>query len=181
MLIRQKVVPGTPWFQKTTSITISNSRMDFIGNKVGNANNTNTGAGQPDKSIIWNAPELKAKTVSNAILMHTQLKWDAFNVTKVKQQDGNWHHEMRSIKGIKEELNEYLSQKNPSIIALQKTWLTKKSNRWYIPGYTCAEGKSSIKKEGMGLLIEVRSNYKLGITELKNSTQWMASKEYGAF
>ncbi|PVZ97139.1 hypothetical protein BB558_006917 [Smittium angustum] len=56
-------IPGTPWFQKTTSITIFNSRMNFAGNKVGNANNTNTGAGLSDKLIIWNAPELKAKKI----------------------------------------------------------------------------------------------------------------------
>ncbi|PVU84716.1 hypothetical protein BB559_007441, partial [Furculomyces boomerangus] len=165
------IFPGTPWFQKTTSITTSDSRTDFIGRNVGN---NNTGAGRSDKLIICNAPKLKAKTVINAILMRTQLRWSAFKKelrTRTKSENI----------GIKEELNEYLCQKKPSILALQETWLTKKTSRWCIPGYICIEDKSSLTKEGTGLLIGVKSSSCLKISELRDNTQWMAAKVYGAF
>ncbi|PWA00309.1 hypothetical protein BB558_003639 [Smittium angustum] len=130
------------------------TEIDSTGNNVGN---TNTGAGRSDKLIIWNAPELKAKTISDAILMHTQLnqkdRKNLENVLKVIIRTDKYKNER------KERL-----KTAPKMVSDTDDLLVM-----------------TINKEGTGLLIGVKSNSGLNITELKNSTQWMASKVYGAF
>ncbi|PVZ97049.1 hypothetical protein BB558_007019, partial [Smittium angustum] len=90
-------------------------------------------------------------------------------------------YNVRGITGIREELVRYLNWKRPTILALQETNLTKKTNRWLIPGYTCIEAKSELTKGGTGLLIGIRDDSGLSISELDGSPQWMAAKIVGTF
>ncbi|OLY81025.1 hypothetical protein AYI68_g4872, partial [Smittium mucronatum] len=59
---------------------------------------------------------------------------------------------VRGIKNSGEELEYYLNSAQPDILALQETFLNKKSYRYRLPGYTCIEAKTDIAKGGTGLL-----------------------------
>ncbi|OMJ16224.1 hypothetical protein AYI70_g6743 [Smittium culicis] len=67
-------------------------------------------------------------------------------------------YNIRGIKSVKEELEHYLNfsksdSAKPDILALQETFLTKKTYRCRIPGYTCIEAKADHVKGGTGLLL----------------------------
>ncbi|OLY78933.1 hypothetical protein AYI68_g7008, partial [Smittium mucronatum] len=56
-------------------------------------------------------------------------------------------YNVRGIKSVKEELDLYLQHNNPDIVALQETFLNKKSYRCRLPGYTTIESKADLTKD----------------------------------
>ncbi|OMJ14418.1 hypothetical protein AYI70_g7880 [Smittium culicis] len=60
------------------------------------------------------------------------------------------------------------------IIALQETFLNKKTYRYRIPGYTTIESKADLTKGGTGLLLAVRNQSGLMISEYKSSQTWLS-------
>ncbi|OMJ08944.1 hypothetical protein AYI70_g11218 [Smittium culicis] len=88
-------------------------------------------------------------------------------------------YNIRGIKSVKEELEHYLNfsksdSAKPDILALQETFLTKKTYRCRIPGYTCIEAKADHAKGGTGLLLAVKNNVGLEISEFKAAPTWLS-------
>ena len=79
------------------------------------------------------------------------------------------------------ELEHYLCSKSPLIVALQETWLNKKTYQCRIPGYVCTESKSELNRGGTGLLLAVKENSGLNICEYKSTPHWMTAKVFGKF
>ncbi|OMJ09775.1 hypothetical protein AYI69_g10511, partial [Smittium culicis] len=87
-------------------------------------------------------------------------------------------YNIQGIKSIKEDLEHYLNfsksdSAKPDILALQETLLTKKTYRCRIPGYTCIEAKADHAKGGTGLLLAIRNNVGLEISEFKSAATWL--------
>ncbi|PVU93505.1 hypothetical protein BB561_003249 [Smittium simulii] len=122
--------------------------VDGAQNQQNTSNNTN------EKLNCWNIYELFTHSVRNAIKIHTNTKFElVFN--KKKQSD---------------------PKKQPLIICLQETLLTKKSHRCRLAGYTAIEQKSDLTCGGNGLLIGVKENIGLNISEFQSNPHWISCK-----
>ncbi|OMJ22009.1 hypothetical protein AYI69_g5575 [Smittium culicis] len=87
---------------------------------------------------------------------------------------------IHGIKSVKSEQELFLQKSKPDILLLQETYLSKKTYRCRIPGYSCIESKSEITKGGTGLLIGVRDKSGLKITELNINPTWMSGEILGS-
>ncbi|OLY78950.1 hypothetical protein AYI68_g6992, partial [Smittium mucronatum] len=86
---------------------------------------------------------------------------------------------IRGVKSAKPELELLLQKSKPDILLIQETFLSKKSYRCRIPGYTTIESKTELTKGGNGLLIGVRNQSGLVLSEFINYPTWMVGLVQG--
>ncbi|ELQ74334.1 Apurinic/apyrimidinic endonuclease [Trachipleistophora hominis] len=73
-----------------------------------------------------------------------------------------------------EEVYAFLDRRRPDILAMQETLLSEERYRTYIPGYTTIEAKMTDREGGRGLLLSVRNNRGLRLSEYKSDPNYLA-------
>ncbi|PVU93717.1 hypothetical protein BB561_003076 [Smittium simulii] len=100
--------------------------------------------------IIFDLPKhMYTNNIKNHKLVSQKLSVQTYNI--------------RGLRGSKLEFAHFLAKKQPLIICLQETLLTKKSYRCILAGYTAIEQKSDLTCGGNDLLVEIKEKIGLNI------------------
>ncbi|PVU89787.1 hypothetical protein BB561_005161 [Smittium simulii] len=81
-----------------------------------------------------------------------------------------------AFKMLEKKYGAYIRKDTPTVLCLQETHLSEKSNFLKLKGYTCVESKKKLTKIGSGLLIALKNRSGWSVSELRSEYTWMSCK-----